>query len=110
MPGMTLANCKTRRVVIGASRERIKPESAKQESEHECVTRKLVEMLLGACQCVLGFTLDRCRKNSDVLAFASGCCSCQFTRQRCHGPRFAGFHVAVMDYSSRAVRLREAGV
>ncbi|TMJ77667.1 MAG: hypothetical protein E6G79_24020 [Alphaproteobacteria bacterium] len=67
-------------------------------------------MLLSARQCVLGFALDRCRKDCDVLAFPSGCDSCQLTRQRCHGPRFGDLHVQLMDARSRDVRKREAGV
>ena len=100
---MTLADRDPCRVVVGTAGEGIQTESTEQKRKHECIARKLVEMLLGAGQSHSWLPLDGRGRDLDVLAFAPGYCSSQLTRLRCLGTCLGKFHVELMDASSRDV-------
>ncbi len=100
---MTLADCDSRGIVVGAAGKCIQTESTEQKRKHECIARKLVEMLLGAGQSRSRLPLDGCGRDLDVLAFAPGCGSSQLARPRCLGTCLAKFHVELMDAGARDV-------
>src|SRR5713101_5548259 len=103
MPGMTLADRDPCRIVVGTAGEGIQTESTEQKRKHECIARKLVEMLLGAGQSRSRLSLDRRGRDLDVLAFAPGCGSSQLACPRCPGSCLGKFHVELMDAGSRDV-------
>src|SRR5258707_15889314 len=101
MPGMTLADCDSRGIVVGAAGKCIQTESTEQKRKHECVARKLVEMLLGAGQSRSRLPLDGCGRDLDVLAFAAGFGSRQLAGPRRLFPSPPQIHVYLMDAGPR---------